>query len=281
MKSVCFIYYRIRVPCAEVFGYYGRRRLTKDGDVDKYKLIHYPDFAGQHVNFYGDGKNCLNPERLLPANHFHLRLGSSSTKGLLLRLNGIPQELLLCLSFMESFLDIFSRTGQDLKLYSSEGAEIRRSREPPCVGEMLELLQQFLIKSKASPFTRELIFHLLAQSLRLLEKTAPADRLQFYYEASLSFLSSLKTELLKLVEKEVSVSRTNALEYVLNCNFEKVKFSSYLQSLLEVVLATVEVHRRIKGTDCDSGENSPRPRGTLWDTPSDNVIEQTAAQVRP
>ena len=270
----------MRVPCAEIFGYYGRRRLTKDGNVDKYKLIHYPDFAGQPVNFFGDGKNCLNPERILPANHFHLRLGSSNTKGLLLRLNGIPQELLLCFSFMETFLDIFSKTGWDLNRHSSEGGEIRRACGPPYLGEMLELLQQFLITSKASPLTRELVFHLLAQILRLLEKTAPTDRLQFYYEASSSFLSSLKTELLKLVEKEVSVSRANALEYVLNCNFEKVKFSSYLQSLLEVVLATIEVHRRIKGPECDSGENSPRQKGTVWDTPSENVSEQTATQVR-
>lgn len=264
-----------------MFGYYGRRRLTKDGNVDKYKLTHYPDFAGQHVNFFGDGKNCLNPERILPANHFHLRLGSSNTKGLVLRLNGIPQDLLLCLSFMETFLDIFSRTGWDLNRYSSEGGETKRAREPPYLGEMLELLQQFLTTSKASPFTRELVFHLLAQILRLLEKTASADRLQFYYAASMSLLSSLKTELLKLVEKEVSVSRTNALEYVLNCNFEKVKFSSYLQSLLEVVLSTIAVHRRMKGTDCDSGENSPRQKGTVWDTPPENVSEQTIVQVRP
>ena len=264
----------------EMFGYYGRRRLTKDGNVDKYKLTQYPDYAGQHANFFGDGKNCLNPERLLPANRFHLHLGSSNAKGLVLRLNGLPQELLLCLGFMETLLDIFSRVARESNLQSSECGELRQGREPACLGEMLELLQRFLITTTASPFVRELTFHLLAQILRLLGKTASTDRLQFYYEASSSFLTSLKSELFKLMEKEVSVSRTNALEYVLNCNFEKVKFSSYLQSLLEVVLATVEVQRRVMGTEWDSGD-SPRQRSTLWDTPSEDVTDQPTTQVEP
>ncbi|XP_028400510.1 probable E3 ubiquitin-protein ligase HECTD4 [Dendronephthya gigantea] len=259
---------RIRVPCVELFGYFGRRRLTKDGNVDKYKLTHYPDFAGHHVNYFGDGKNCLNPEQLLPANRFHLRLGSSNVRGLILRLTGIPQELLMCLSFIETFLDVFS-TGDGK---TDEGCKLNQGIESlPCFGEMLELLQRFLITSTLSPFIRELVFHILAQIFRLLARNAPPDRLQFYYETSLNFLNSLKSELFKLMEKEVSISRVNALEYVLNCNFEKVKFSSYLQSLLELVLAAVEVRRRIGGTD--SGD-SPRQKGTLWDTPCEDVSDQ-------
>ena len=263
----------------EIYGYYGRRRLTKNGNVDKYKLTQFPDFAGQPVNFFGDGKNCLNPERLLPANRFHLRLGSSNAKGLMLRLNGIPQELLLCLGFMETLFDILSRGRRESSFHSSEGGEITQVVDTPYLGEILELLQRFLITTALSQFVRELIFHLLAQILRLLGKTASTERLQFYYEASSSFLASLKSELFKLMEKEVSASRTNALEYVLNCNFEKVKFSSYLQSLLEVALATVEVQNRVKGTDWDSGD-SPRQKGTLWDTPCEDVSEQPTAQVR-
>ena len=273
------------MPCVEIFGYYGRRRLTKDGNVDKYKLTHFPDYTGQRMNCFGDGKNCLNPERLLPANRFHLRLGSSNAKGLVLRLNGIPQELLLCLGFMEIFLDVISRFGQETpncenrsKLHSSKGDEIGPVSEVPYLGEMLEVLQRFLITTTMSPFVRELVFHILAQILRLLGKTASADRLQFYYEGSSSFLASLKSELFKLMEKEVSSSRTNALEYVLNCNFEKVKFSSYLQSLLEVILATVEVQNRVKGTEWDS-EDSPRQKGRLWDTPCQDVAAETIVQV--
>ena len=263
-----------------MFGFYGRRRLTKDGNIDKYKLLHYPDFAGQHVNFFGDGKNCLNPERLLPANRFHLRLGTNNAKGLVLRLHGVPQELLLCLGFVETFLDVFSSDAGGLGPRSCGGGEMKQMSEPPYLGEMLENLQRFLITNTVSPFVRELVFHLLAQTLRLLGKTASTERLQFYYEASTSFLASLKSELFKLMEKEVSASRANALDYVLNCNFEKVKFSSYLQCLLEVVLAADEVERVLKGTQSDS-EDSPRQRGTLWDTPCDDVGDQDTAQVQP
>lgn len=256
----------------EIFGYYGRRRLTKDGNVDKYKLTHYPDFAGHHVNYFGDGKNCLNPERLLPANRFHLRLGSSNVKGLVLRLTGIPQALPMCLSFVETFLDVCSTNDGE----TNEGCKVNQVVTSPCLGEMLELLQRFLITSTLSPFMRELVFHILAQIFRLLARKAPSDRLQFCYEASLNFLNSLKSELFKLMEKEVSISRVNALEYVLNCNFEKVKFSSYLQSLLELVLAAVEVRRRIGGTDPG---DSPRLKGTLWDTPCEDVSDPHTIQV--
>ena len=287
------------MPCVEIFGYYGRRRLSKDGNVDKYKLTHYPDFGVQHVNYFGDGKNCLNPERLLPANRFHLRLGSSNAKGLVVRLNGIPQELILCFGFLETFLGIFSSfvTGQEsaschtsgvgephwLDAVKSHASKVESPKfhtsgvgEMPYLGEMLELLQRFLITTTSSPLLREMVFHILAQVLRLLARTTAADRLQVYFDASASFLASLKSELFKLMEKEVSVSRANALEYVLNCNFEKVKFSSYLQSLLDVVLAAVEVQRRVK---VDGGD-SPRQRGTLWDIPCEDSGDQTTAQVR-
>ena len=262
------------MPCVEVLGYYGRRRLTKDGNVDKYKLTQFPDYAGQRMNFFGDGKNCLNPERFYPSNRFHLRLGSNNAKGLVLRLNGIPQELLLCLGFIETLLDVMSSAGQS----SKQGDQVKPASEAAFLGEMVEILQRFLITTTTSPFVRELMFHLLAQILRLLGTTASTDRLQFYYEASSSFLASLKSELFKLMEKEVSVSRANALEYVLNCNFEKVKFSSYLQSLLEVILATVEVQNKVKGTEWDF-EDSPRQKGTLWDTPCEDAAEQTTVQV--
>lgn len=264
---------RVRVPCAEIFGYYGRRRLTKDGNVDRYKLLQVPHSLGNQALFYGDGKSCLNPERLLPANRFLVRLGSSNARGLVVRLNGIPQKLMLCMVFMETLLDVLSKTCPESNLQSVDVV-----LEPPYLADMLELLQRFLITSTVSPFMRELTFHLLAQILRQLGKTASIERLQFYLEASSNCLNLLKSELFKLMEKEVSSSRASALEYVLNCNFENVKFSSYLQSLLEVVLASVEVHWRLKGTEWDSGD-SLQQKAILWDTFSEDVGDQAQVSV--
>lgn len=86
-------------------------------------------------------------------------------------------------------------------------------------------------------------------------------------------------ELFKLTEKEVSVSRAVALEYVLNCNFEKVKFTSYFQALFEVVLATAQLQGNVMPVQ-DSDGDSPRPKESLWDTTYEDATELTSAQVR-
>lgn len=105
-----------------------------------------------------------------------------------------------------------------------------------------DLLSNFLLKTDLPPVIMEMIFHLLAQLLRVsmllqtrhLSSSEPSSLI-------LKRLSPLCAELSKVLEKEISITNMTALNFVLNCNFEKDKFTSYLQALLELVLAMAEL----------------------------------------
>lgn len=259
----------MKLPSIQMFGYYGRRRLTKDGNVANYRVIQYPDFSSTNNTTSGDGKICLNPEKLLPCNRFHLRLGSSNAKGLVLRMDGMPLNFLTCLSFLETSLE--ANCVRDCAIGNTV------LTKSGVLADIFKLLQNFLTSTPSSPFVRELMFHILAQTLRLLGRTESTERIRSHLESASLFLTSLKTELFKLTEKEVSVTRAVALEYVLNCNFEGVKFTSYFQALLEVVLATVELERNVVLTPVGDGD-FPRTRESHWDTHED-ITDLTGTQV--
>lgn len=205
----------------------------------------------------------MNPGRLLPTNRLHVKLGSSNARGLIVHVKGITQELLLCLASMEALIHIFSMRWP---LVSCKADKIP---EPPYLTDMFTLLQHTLISITLSPFIREIIFHLLSQILRLLAKFSSTERLEVFLESSSSFLAAMKCEFFKLFEKEVSLSRSNAVVFVLNCNFEKVKFSSYFQALLDVILAALELRTRILGAEWNSKEYT----GALWGTSCDAYDE--------
>lgn len=185
-------------------------------------------------------------------------------------MDGMPLNFLLCLSFIETLLEVFSSQNCSVQntVITSSGV----------LTDIFKLLQNFLSSTPSSPFVRELVFHILAQTLRLLWRTESTERLRSFLDTASHFLTSLKTELFKLTEKEVSVSRAVALEYVLNCNFEKVKFTSYFQALFEVVLATAQLQGNVMPAQ-DSDTDSPRPKESLWDTTCEDVSELTSAQV--
>ena len=103
------------------------------------------------------------------------------------------------------------------------------------------------MKSDLPAVVKEIIYHLLAQLIRachLVEsqgnQSHSADHCSTL-DLALSRLSPLRVELQKLLEKELSVTNTAALDFILNCNFEHSEFSSYLQALLGLVSATNEV----------------------------------------
>jgi hypothetical protein len=91
------------------------------------------------------------------------------------------------------------------------------------------------------------MFHLLAQLLRVNHKAEsltsifPSQAHTSQLTLILTRLAPLKTELQKLLDKEVSVTNAMALEFILRGDFENNKFASYLQALFELVLAMAEV----------------------------------------
>ena len=262
-----------------LYCYYGGNKLTKSGQLARYKVVSYPStdqVAGSTAETY--------PQKILPCNRLYIRSEVPLTENLSVLLHGFPPEFFLCLAFVEVFIVYFleglkhqKRVPQSVKRKgltgkknsigqasvtgapngsNIEGKKLSRTRTisssraritQTSLFHLTDLLSEFLQKADLPSVIKEIIFHLLAELLRasMLPETqkgiisrcrSPSEP----FARVLKRLSPLCAELPKVLEKEVSVTNTTALNFVLNCNFEKDKFTSYLQALLELVLAMAE-----------------------------------------
>lgn len=221
------------------------------------------------------------PQKILPCNRLYVRSDTALTENLSFVFHGFPSEFFLCLAFIEVFLayfaegliipnrmcqtmdgktgdnktgvtekqkEIFNR-GQEINLsHTSRACDTELKIRHRCLVHVADGLSSFLQKTDLPPVIKEIIFHLLAQLLRVsmvsetqIEATSRHPAPSKTFSLILKRLSPLCTELPKVLEKEISFTTTTALNFVLNCNFEKDKFTSYLQALFELVLAIAEV----------------------------------------
>ncbi|XP_048583049.1 probable E3 ubiquitin-protein ligase HECTD4 isoform X2 [Nematostella vectensis] len=228
-----------RRPLVTILCQYGACKLNKNGKVARYKAVQYP-FIDKPLASSGDPGTYwtdMYPSRILPCNTLDVRVEDGAVDGPIVDVHFINPDVLFALVFIEVFTDCFQ--------WLPEEADEKISRST--VLNILEILTCFLLKTALPAILRESIFHLLAELLRASHKleVRAGTVLSREYTAPLTLiltrLSPLRTELQKLLEKEVSATTTSALDFVLKCNFENDKFSSYLQALFELVLATAEV----------------------------------------
>lgn len=174
----------------------------------------------------------------------------------MIHLNAFPAEFFLSLVFVEEFVSFYlenaAEVSKDTESRAVENAEdaaeqrkalIRRT----VVLNLIDALSAFLLRSDLPAVIKEIIYHLLAQLLKACHHVETqgnqphsADHLGTL-DLVLLRLAPLRTELQKLLEKELSATNTAALDFILNCNFEHSEFSSYLQALLGLVSAANEV----------------------------------------
>ena len=234
--------------------YHGNQKLNKNGQVARYKVVQYPNVSD--LNLSGSVSFNLYPDMILPCNRLHLHFLTLATEGLMVHLNAFPAEFFLSLVFIEVFVSFylenaaeFSRNSETSVVENAgDTAERRKASIQKTVAfNLTDLLSSFLLKSNLPAVIKEIVCHLLAQLLRAchhVESQANQPHSPehlFTLDLVLSRLAPLRTELQKLLEKELSATNTAALDFILNCNFEHSEFSSYLQSLLGLVSAASEV----------------------------------------
>ena len=243
-----------RTPCVSISCYHGNQKLNKNGQVARYKVVQYPNATSPDTS--GSANFNLYPDMILPCNRLHLHFFTSATEGLMLHLNAFPAEFFLSLVFIEVFVSFylenaaeFSRNTENRMAGNAGHASDRRkaSIQKTVAFNLTDLLSSFLLKSNLPAVIKEIIYHLLAQLLRAVHYVESqahqphSPEHLFTLDLVLSRLAPLRTELQKLLEKELSATNTAALDFILNCNFEHGEFSSYLQALLGLVSAANEV----------------------------------------
>ncbi|XP_068681108.1 probable E3 ubiquitin-protein ligase HECTD4 isoform X3 [Montipora foliosa] len=235
-----------RSACVSISCYHGNRKLNKNGQEARYTVVQYPDSCDANL----PSKANQYPDVVLPCNRLHIRFLSSATEGLLLHLSAFPAEYFLSLVFIEVFLQVYLENAQEFFRTDGQGnvgVERKALIHKTVLFNLTDILSSYLLKSDLPAVIKEIIYHLLAQVIRAwyhVESHAvrcPSPNHWNTYDLFLSRLAPLRTELQKLLEKELSATNTAALDFILNCNFEHSKFSSYLQALLELVSAAHEV----------------------------------------
>lgn len=174
----------------------------------------------------------------------------------MVHVNAFPAEFFLSLVFIEVFVSCylenaaeFSRNTETRVADNSGDTADRRnaSVQKTVAFNLTDMLSSFLLKSNLPAVIKEIVCHLLAQLLQACNHVESQANLPhspehlFTLDLVLSRLTPLRTELQKLLEKELSATNTAALDFILNCNFEHSEFSSYLQALLGLVSAANEV----------------------------------------
>ena len=174
----------------------------------------------------------------------------------MVHVNVFPAEFFLSLVFIEVFVSFYLENAAEFSRNtetrvpdnSGDTADRRKASVQKTVAfNLTDTLSSFLLKSNLPAVIKEIVYHLLAQLLRACHhvesqgnKPHSPEHL-FTLDLVLSRLAPLRTELQKLLEKELSATNTAALDFILNCNFEHSEFSSYLQALLGLVSAANEV----------------------------------------
>lgn len=187
-----------------MFTYRGHR-IKRSGASSKQEVVCYP----RNCTSSSNSSEQYTPA-IIPSDLLHVRVGVSPAPGAVLTLHALPPHLLLALAYIE--------------LLTSQP-----SVPAAVLLHATELLGGYLWRSSVPALVKEYVFHLLAECLRVLGDaygTLPTFSPKLSPTAAL--LQLLPAELRHLYEAE---SRFQ----------QQPRFSTYLQALLEVCLATAEV----------------------------------------
>jgi len=246
-----YIFRGVSNPRVTISCYHGNQKLNQNGQEARYKVVQYPN-----SDWYSSNKASLYPDLILPCNRLLLQFSTAATEGLVVHVNGFSAKFFLSLVFIEVFVQVYLENAAECSSDSESSFDNnpenvqskRRGLTLKTVAfNLTDIVSSYLLRSNLPAVIKEIIYHLLAQLIRACHHVkAEATQLPFpdnwaTFDSFLSRLSPLRLELRKLLEKQLSVTNTAALDFILNCNFEHSEFSSYLQALLGLVSAVHEV----------------------------------------
>ncbi|XP_063396384.1 probable E3 ubiquitin-protein ligase HECTD4 [Mytilus trossulus] len=245
-------------PWAKVLSYTGNH-VRKTGQPTKLDCVSYPRDTSSTSN-----QNEQYTPAIIPCDRVHVKLGVSPPPGVMLTIHALYPQFLLAVAYIETLIEekygcgtqscgMRGHAGTPSSLISKDNHQSLWNVDnikitPGVFKHMIELLCRYLWKCSIPSLIKEYMFHLLAQSLRILNYSEGCNgsvllALQPHLNLNTGLLVQLQMELRKLYEEETkgweSMSTASGVGMGIGV-CDKGRFSTYFHSLLEVVLATAE-----------------------------------------
>ncbi|KAK3084084.1 hypothetical protein FSP39_007865 [Pinctada imbricata] len=246
-------------PWARVFAYTGHK-IKRTGQQAKLEVVSYPRDTSSTSN-----QNEQYTPAVVPCDRVHIKLGVSPPPGVILTVHALPPQFLLAVAYIETLITekygcgthscgprngrdsqraLLSRSLQD-SLWSVDSIVIT----PPVFKHMIEIVCRYIWMSNIPALIKEYVFHLLAQSLRILHYSEGCNgsklpTLNPHLNLSTGLLVQLQTELRRLYEEETKgwMSATTCSGSGMGIGVtDKGRFSTYFHALMEVNLAIAEL----------------------------------------
>ncbi|OWF52164.1 E3 ubiquitin-protein ligase HECTD4 [Mizuhopecten yessoensis] len=252
-------------PWARVFSYTGHR-VKKTGQATKQEVVSYPRDTSSTSN-----QNEQYTPAIVPCDRIHLRVGVSPPPGVLLTIHALPPQFLLAVAYIETLIsdrygcgtrscgpqDNMSPEVSNKPLAGKDMHESMWSVDnivitPTVFKHIIELVCRHLWTSNIPALIKEYMFHLLAQSLRILHYSEGTNGCSLpthhpHLNPIQGVLIQLQAELQRLYEEETKgwPSATHSSGQGIGIGVsDKGRFSTYFQGLLEVNLAIAEVKHK-------------------------------------
>ncbi|XP_062590799.1 probable E3 ubiquitin-protein ligase HECTD4 isoform X2 [Saccostrea cucullata] len=249
-------------PWARVFSYTGQR-IKKTGNAAKLEVVCYPRDTTSTSN-----QNEQYSPAIVPTDRVHIRLGVSPPPGIILTIHALPPQFLLAVAYIETLTsekygcgtkscgprERSKMTDSQLTLQNKDCHDSLWSVDnivisPPVFRHMIELLCRHLWMTNTPAIIKEYLFHLLAQSLRILHysegcNSSKLPTLNPHLTPSTGLLVQLQAELRRLYEEETKGWQSGTLVSGTGIGIgvsDKGRFSTYFHALMEVNLAVAEL----------------------------------------
>ena len=246
-------------PWAKVLSYNGNH-VRKSGQPTKLESVSYPRDTTSTSN-----QNEQYTPAIVPCDRVHVKLGVSPPPGVMLTIHALYPQFLLAVAYIETLIE--EKYGCGTRSCGTRGHMSSSSNllskdsyqslwnvdnikiTPAVFKHMIELLCRYLWKCSIPSLVKEYMFHLLAQSLRILNYSegcygSVLPTVQPHLNLNTGLLVQFQIELKKLYEDETkgweSLSTASGVGMGIGV-CDKGRFSTYFHSLLEVVLATAEI----------------------------------------
>ncbi|KAL5256674.1 hypothetical protein ACHWQZ_G011808 [Mnemiopsis leidyi] len=213
-----------KCPWIRVFAHNGIQGLARDGQPLRQEVVHYPHNSTTYSTAYQEPAAvsvqsiARFPTVMIPFDRVHVRtISSSPSPPVQVHLHSIPAEFCIAMSYIETLIEVATtdHCPTSILLYCAEA------------------MSKVLVRVDLVPSIKELLFHSLAELIRLIPTSTPA--LVF----PSTKLKPFQAELLSLFSHEMKANGVGKKREV--NSLKDYRMSTYFQGLVELVFALREI----------------------------------------